>query len=99
MSRDGEMAERPKAPHSKCGVRVIVPWVQIPLSPPPKVKLPPKVVLRSIIFGGNSFMKKTREVKLEIVLAHLEEGRTIAELSKQYGIDISNVKYYPVIGR
>ncbi|MDD2534321.1 MAG: transposase [Eubacteriales bacterium] len=39
-------------------------------------------------------MKKTREIKLRIVLEHLEEGRTIAELSKQYGIDMSNVKCY-----
>src|SRR5262245_60044383 len=29
------MAERPKAPDSKSGVRVTVPGVRIPLSPPP----------------------------------------------------------------
>ena len=31
---DGEVAERLKAPHSKCGVRVTVSWVRIPPSPP-----------------------------------------------------------------
>src|SRR5205085_4378124 len=30
----GEVAEWSKAPHSKCGVRVTVPWVRIPPSPP-----------------------------------------------------------------
>src|SRR6185312_3644871 len=30
----GEVAERLKAPHSKCGVRATVPWVRIPPSPP-----------------------------------------------------------------
>jgi transposase-like protein len=39
-------------------------------------------------------MKKTRETKIKIVREHFEEGRTIAELSKQYVIDVSNVEYY-----
>ncbi len=30
----GEVAERSKAPHSKCGVPATVPWVRIPPSPP-----------------------------------------------------------------
>ena len=30
----GEVAEWSKAPHSKCGVREIGPWVRIPPSPP-----------------------------------------------------------------
>ena len=30
----GEVAERLKAPHSKCGIRVTVSWVRIPPSPP-----------------------------------------------------------------
>ena len=30
----GEVAERSKAPHSKCGVGVSSPWVRIPPSPP-----------------------------------------------------------------
>ena len=32
--RCGEVAERLKAPHSKCGIRVTVSWVRIPPSPP-----------------------------------------------------------------
>ena len=31
--QSGEVAEWPKAPHSKCGVPERVPWVQIPPSP------------------------------------------------------------------
>ena len=34
-SAHGEMAEWTKAPVSKTGVRATVPWVRIPLSPPP----------------------------------------------------------------
>ena len=33
-ARQGEVAERLKAPHSKCGIRVTVSGVRIPPSPP-----------------------------------------------------------------
>ena len=36
----------------------------------------------------------TRETKLEIVKKHLEAGVTLKELSEEYGIHTSNIKYY-----
>jgi len=38
-------------------------------------------------------MQVSREQKLEIVLKHLEDGITLRELSEEYGMDSSNIKY------
>lgn len=41
----------------------------------------------------------TREIKLEIVKKHLEDGVTLKELSEEYGIHSSNIKYYVALYR
>lgn len=41
----------------------------------------------------------TRETKLEIVKKHLEEGVTLKELSEEYGIHTSNIKFYIALYR
>ena len=41
----------------------------------------------------------TRETKLEIVKKHVEDGVTLKELSEEYGIHTSNIKYYIALYR
>lgn len=41
----------------------------------------------------------TRETKLEIVKKHMEDGVTLKELSEEYGIHSSNIKYYVALYR
>ena len=47
----GEVAERLKAPHSKCGIRVTVSWVRIPPSPPTPRPLTSAVIQKPNIYG------------------------------------------------
>jgi transposase-like protein len=41
----------------------------------------------------------TRETKLAIVKKHLEDGVTLKELSEEYGIHASNIKFYVALYR
>ena len=41
----------------------------------------------------------TRETKLAIVKKHLEDGVTLKELSEEYGIHSSNIKFYVALYR
>ena len=41
----------------------------------------------------------TRETKLAIVKKHLEDGVTLRELSEEYGIHSSNIKFYIALYR
>ena len=41
----------------------------------------------------------TRETKLEIVKKHVEDGVTLKQLSEEYGIHTSNIKYYIALYR
>ncbi|MCR4688773.1 MAG: helix-turn-helix domain-containing protein [Saccharofermentans sp.] len=44
-------------------------------------------------------MLRTRETKLEIVKKHLEDGITLKELSDEYGMHTSDIKYYIALYR
>ena len=48
---------------------------------------------------GGAFMLITRETKLAIVKKHLEDGVTLKELSEEYGIHSSNIKFYVALYR
>ena len=41
----------------------------------------------------------TRETKLAIVKKHLEDGVTLQELSEEFGIHVSNIKFYIALYR
>ena len=41
----------------------------------------------------------TRETKLEIVKRHVEDGVTLKQLSEEYGIHASHIKYYVALYR